>query len=55
MRAATRAKIRLPDALVVACGMLAGCEAVVTNDEAWKSYLAPLFHQVGWVYQGDCL
>jgi len=44
--------IRLPDALVVASGMLAGCEAIVSNDEQWRRKLALLFRQFQWIYLG---
>ena len=45
--------IRLPDAIVVASGLLAGCEAIVTNDEEWKRKLAGTFRDFKWVYLGD--
>lgn len=45
--------IRLPDAIVVASGLLAGCEAIVTNDEEWKRKLVGLFHDFKWIYLGD--
>jgi predicted nucleic acid-binding protein len=45
--------LRLPDAIVIASGLLAGCEAIVTNDERWKHRLAPLFSQFRWIYLGD--
>jgi predicted nucleic acid-binding protein len=47
--------LRLPDAIVVASGLLAGCEAIVTNDEQWQRRLAPLFRQFRWIYLGDYL
>lgn len=47
------AGIPLPDAIVVASGLLAGCEAIVSNDERWKRRLAPLFKEFTWVYLGD--
>ena len=53
LRAATG--IRLPDALVVASGMLAGCEAIVSNDEQWKRRLAASFRDFRWIYLGDYL
>jgi predicted nucleic acid-binding protein len=53
LRATTN--IRLPDALVVASGLLAGCEAIVSNDEQWKRRLTPLFRRFRWLYLGDYL
>lgn len=53
VRAATG--LRLPDAIVVASGLLAGCEAILTNDEAWHRRLVQLFHQFRWIYLGDHL
>ena len=47
--------IRLPDALVIASGLLAGCEAIVSNDEQWQRRLAPLFREFRWIYLGDYL
>ena len=47
------AGIPLPDAVVVASGLLAGCEAIVTNDERWKKRLEPLFRTFRWIYLGD--
>jgi predicted nucleic acid-binding protein len=41
--------LRLPDAIVVASGLLAGCEAIVTNDGEWRKRLAPRFRQFRWV------
>ncbi|MFN8512424.1 MAG: PIN domain-containing protein [Thermomicrobiales bacterium] len=46
---------QLPDALIVASGLLAGCEAIITNDARWKGRFAPLFRQFNWVYLGDHL
>jgi predicted nucleic acid-binding protein len=43
----------LPDSVVVASGLLAGCEAIVTNDERWKRKLEPLFRGFRWIYLGD--
>ncbi len=45
--------LRLPDSVAVASGLLAGCEAVVTNDERWKKRLEPLFRQFRWIYLDD--
>jgi predicted nucleic acid-binding protein len=47
--------IRLPDALIVASGLLAGCEVIVSNDERWKRQFAPLYPQFRWLYLGDYL
>ena len=46
---------RLPDALIVATGLLAGCETIITNDARWKARFAPHFPQFGWLYLGDHL
>jgi predicted nucleic acid-binding protein len=45
--------LRLPDAGVVASALLAGCEAVVTNDQRWRTKLEPLFRQFRWIYLDD--
>lgn len=47
------AGLRLPDAIIVASGLLADCEVIVSNDAQWKRRLEPLFPQVAWVYLGD--
>jgi predicted nucleic acid-binding protein len=41
--------LRLPDAIIVASGLLAGCQAIVTNDEAWRERLSPQFRQFRWI------
>lgn len=46
---------RLPDAIIIASGLLASCEAIVSNDAAWKRRFAPLFPQFRWIYLGDHL
>ncbi len=53
VRAATG--LPLPDAFTIASGLLAGCEAIVTNDDRWKRRCEPLFRQFHWVYLGDYL
>lgn len=45
--------IPLPDAVIIASGLLAGCELIVTNDERWKNRGASLFRQFRWVYLQD--
>ncbi|MBI3979289.1 MAG: PIN domain-containing protein [Chloroflexi bacterium] len=45
--------LKLPDAMIVASALLAGCEAVVSNDAPWKRKLAPLFPQVRWIDLSD--
>ncbi|HLH74328.1 MAG TPA: PIN domain-containing protein [Chloroflexota bacterium] len=47
--------IRIPDALIIASGLLAGCEAIVTNDEQWQRRLAPIFHEFRWIHLGNFL
>lgn len=46
----TTSSIRAPDAVIVASGLLAGCDAVVSNDKQWAIRLAGLFPQFRWVY-----
>ncbi|HZS90146.1 MAG TPA: type II toxin-antitoxin system VapC family toxin [Chloroflexota bacterium] len=48
LRAITR--LHLADALVIATGLVAGCQAIVTNDERWMRQVAPLFNQFQWIY-----
>jgi predicted nucleic acid-binding protein len=45
--------IPLPDALVIASGLMAGCDAIISNDERWKRRLEPLFRQFRWIYLAD--
>ena len=47
--------VRAPDAFVIASGLLAGCDTIVTNDEGWKQKLEPAFPEFRWVYLGDYL
>lgn len=51
IRAATN--IRMPDALIVASGLLSGCQAIISNDQPWQSRLSPLFPAFAWLYLGD--
>ena len=44
--------LKTPDALIVASGILAGCQAIITNDGAWKTKMEPLFREFRWVYLG---
>lgn len=48
-------RLLLPDAMVVAAGLLAGCEAIVSNDARWKQRGAGLFPQFRWIYLSDYL
>jgi hypothetical protein len=32
--------------------LLAGCEAVIANDEQWARRMAPLFPDMRWIYLG---
>jgi predicted nucleic acid-binding protein len=50
VRALTR--LALPDALLIGTAVLAGCEAIVTNDERWSRRLGPLFPRFTWIYLG---
>ncbi|MBI4491569.1 MAG: type II toxin-antitoxin system VapC family toxin [Chloroflexi bacterium] len=45
----------LPDAIIIASGLLAGCEAIVSNDERWQRRFAPLFRNFRWIHLGDYL
>jgi predicted nucleic acid-binding protein len=47
--------LKLADAVIVASGQLAACEAIVSNDEAWVKKVAPLFTAFRWVYLGQYL
>ncbi len=47
------AGLALPDAVVVAAGLLAGCEAIVTNDRRWKQRGESLFREFRWIYLED--
>jgi predicted nucleic acid-binding protein len=47
--------LKTPDALIVASGLLAGCQVIVTNDEEWKKRLEPLFREFRWIYLGSHL
>lgn len=58
MQAATiRSSMRLslPDAVVIASGLLSGCEAIVSNDTRWKQRGAGLFPRFRWIYLSDLL
>ena len=48
-------RLSLPDAMVVAAGQLAGCEAIISNDARWKQRGASLFPQFRWIYLTDYL
>jgi predicted nucleic acid-binding protein len=43
----------LPDAVVIASGVLSGCDAIVTNDGRWKQCGEALFRQFRWLYLED--
>ncbi|HEV2125555.1 MAG TPA: PIN domain-containing protein [Chloroflexota bacterium] len=45
-------KLALPDAFIIASATLAGCEAVVSNDEAWHKRLGQMFPAFRWIYLG---
>ncbi|MGH2588753.1 MAG: type II toxin-antitoxin system VapC family toxin [Dehalococcoidia bacterium] len=45
--------LALADTLVIASGLLANCEAIVTNDHRWMTRCAPHFRQFRWVYLED--
>lgn len=45
--------LSVPDAVVVASGLLAGCDAIVSNDARWKHRGEHLFSRFRWIYLGD--
>ena len=51
VRALTR--LPVPDAVIVATAMLAGCEAIITNDRPWSQRLSGLFPRFRWLYLAD--
>ena len=51
----TSMRLALPDSVVIASGMLAGCEAIVSNYARWKQRGARLFPQFRWIYLNDYL
>jgi predicted nucleic acid-binding protein len=53
LRAITR--LHLADAFIIATGLVAGCEAIVTNDGRWTRQVAPLFNQFRWIFLDSCL
>jgi predicted nucleic acid-binding protein len=53
LRATTN--IRLPDALIIASGLLSGCEVVISNDAGWKRLFEPRFSRFRWIYLSDYL
>jgi predicted nucleic acid-binding protein len=48
-------ELKLPDAIIVASALLAGCEVIVSNDERWKRRLSGLYRQFTWLYLADYL
>lgn len=44
------ARLPLPDSILIASALLAGCEAIVTNDREWHVRLQAHFPQFCWVY-----
>lgn len=43
----------LPDSVVIASGLLAGCDAIITNDARWKRRGEAAFPRFTWVYLED--
>ena len=41
--------LKTPDALIIASGILAGCQAIITNDGTWKTKMEPLFREFRWI------
>ena len=48
-RVRVETNLRLPDALVVATALAAGCRGVITNDDRWGR-LAGVYPNVAWLY-----
>lgn len=48
-------RLSLPDAVVIASGLLSGCEAIISNDANWKQRGASLFPRFRWIYLSDYL
>jgi len=48
VRAATN--LGVPDSIIVASALLAGCDAVVSNDARWIRRCAPLYPRFQWVH-----
>lgn len=48
IRALTR--LAVPDAILTGSAILAGCEAIISNDQAWSRRLQGLFPQFRWLY-----
>jgi predicted nucleic acid-binding protein len=48
-------RLALPDAVVIATGILSNCEVIISNDLQWKQRGAGLFPRFRWVYLGDYL
>ncbi|TAK22685.1 MAG: type II toxin-antitoxin system VapC family toxin [Chloroflexota bacterium] len=42
--------LQMPDAIIIASGLIAGCDAIVTCDETWRHRLRPQFSSLRWVY-----
>jgi predicted nucleic acid-binding protein len=45
--------LKTPDAIIIASGLLSGCEVIVTNDEEWKRKMEPLFREFRWIYLSE--
>ena len=44
------ARLQLPDAILIGSALLAGCEAVVSNDREWHRRLQVHFPRFRWIY-----
>ncbi|MGH2410127.1 MAG: type II toxin-antitoxin system VapC family toxin [Chloroflexota bacterium] len=44
--------IRTPDAVIIASGILAGCDAMICNDQQWGVSMSRLFPRFRWIYLG---
>lgn len=45
--------MKVVDALIVAAGLLAGSDAIITNDKRWRDRLQPIFPNFTWIYLLD--
>ncbi len=41
------------DAVIVASGLLSGCQAIVSNDRRWQQRGAAMFSEFRWIYLDD--
>jgi len=44
--------LRAPDAVIIASGILAGCDVMICNDQQWGVRMSRLFPGFRWIYLG---